>query len=94
MTLGALIFSCGVGIGLRFLWHYFQGSGGGMIQSLVLAAALLIIGVQLAMMAMLADLVSANRKLGEETLVRLRRLEASADQRTNDQPTRSLNTRS
>jgi len=86
MTMGALMFSGGVGLGLRFVWHYLQGSGSGMIQSLVLAGALMVIGAQLAMMAMLADLVAANRKLGEESLLRLRRLEAAQDLGRRDAP--------
>ena len=79
MTLGAVLFSAGVGLSFRFLWHYVQGAGGGMVQSLVLAAALMVIGVQLGMMAMLADLVAANRKLAEESVLRLRRLESGRD---------------
>jgi len=93
MALGAVAFSAGSAIFLRFLWFYAQGMGGGKVQSLVLAGALLVIGTQLAMMAMLADLVSANRTLAEESLLRLRRLEASMAQRSNDLPTTSLNDR-
>ncbi len=86
MALGGLVFAVGFGIGVRFVWYYAQGQGTGKVQSLILAAALLIIGVQLAITAMLADLVAANRKLGEEALVRLRRLEAATDERANDLP--------
>lgn len=86
MTLGGFVFALGCAIGVRFTWAWAHGQGGGKIQSLVLASALLVIGVQLAITAMLADLVSANRKLGEEALVRLRRLEAAAAERPNDLP--------
>jgi len=91
MSLGAALFLGGLGLGLRFLWHYLQGAGGGMVQSLVLAAALLVIGAQLAMMAMLADLVAANRKLAEESVLRLRRLEAARDLERGDAPAERLN---
>ena len=84
MGLGGVFFALGTGIGLRFVWYWAQGQGGGKIQSLILASALLVIGVQLAITAMLADLVSANRKLSEEALVRLRRLESA---NTADAPT-------
>ncbi len=84
MGLGGVFFAIGTGIGLRFVWYWAQGQGGGKIQSLILASALLVIGVQLAITAMLADLVSANRKLSEEALVRLRRLESA---NTADAPT-------
>jgi len=90
LGLGAIVFAIGTAIGGRFVWFWVNGQGGGKIQSLILAAALLIIGVQLAITAMLADLVSANRKLSEESLVRLRRLEASLPPAPNDAPAVSL----
>ncbi|MEE2829059.1 MAG: hypothetical protein VX498_07720, partial [Myxococcota bacterium] len=93
MTFGIIAFLGGSGLGARFLWFYMQGQGSGKVQSLVLAAALLVIGVQLGIMAMLADLVSANRKLTEETLVRIRRIEGAASLSSNDWPVISLNPR-
>ncbi len=91
LTLGMVSFVGGVGLGIRFLWYYSQGHGSGHVQSVVLSAALLVIGVQLVMMALLADLVAANRKLTEEGLVRLRRLEASASYPESDQASVRLN---
>lgn len=93
MSLGVLALAGGVGIGGRFVWFYFHGAGTGKIQSLVLAAALLVIGVQLTIMAMVADLISANRKLSEETLVRVRRLEAATQLSEGDQLVFALNPR-
>lgn len=93
MTLGVAVFSAGVLLGLRYLWFRYIGMGTGHVQSVILSGALLVIGVQLGMMAMLADLVSANRKLAEETLQRLRRIEASTDQAGQDRPTIELNPR-
>jgi glycosyltransferase involved in cell wall biosynthesis len=93
MALGAVSFTGGLALSLRFLVAYAQGMGGGKVQSLVLAGALLVIGVQLAMMAMLADLVSANRTLAEESLLRLRRLEAALDDQGSDAPSVALNPR-
>lgn len=66
MTLGALIFSVGVLIGARFLWYYLTGDGDGHIQSLILAAVLLGMGFQTILIAFVADLLAANRKLLEE----------------------------
>lgn len=65
-TLGAVIFSVGILIGLRFLWYYSQGMGEGKIQSLILAAVLLMMGFQAFLVAFLADLLAANRILLEE----------------------------
>lgn len=93
MTLGATVFGFGIALGLRYLYFRFTGDGSGHVQSVILAGALTGIGVQLGMMAMCADLVSANRKLAEETLQRLRRLEAATEGRSNDRPAIALNER-
>ena len=74
-TLGATIASIGVLIGCRFLYYYFLGAGGGKIQSVVLAAALLIIGFQLLIVGLVADLIAANRRLTEDTLLRVKKIE-------------------
>ncbi len=66
MLLGTLTFLAGAGIGARFVYFYVMGSGGGKIQSLILAAVLLIIGFQTVLLAFLADLLSVNRRLLEE----------------------------
>jgi hypothetical protein len=52
-----------------------MGEGGGHIQSLILAAVLFIIGFQVLMIGLVADEISFNRKLIEETLLRVRRIE-------------------
>jgi len=60
---------------IRFLFYYFIGEGSGHIQSLILAAILFIIGFQVFMIGLVADVISFNRKLIEETLLRVRRME-------------------
>ncbi|QNA88373.1 glycosyltransferase family 2 protein [Massilia sp. Dwa41.01b] len=65
-TIGAVLFSFGFLIGLRFLWHYVQGDGGGHVQSLILASVLLGMGFQTLLVAFVADLLAANRKLLED----------------------------
>jgi hypothetical protein len=52
-----------------------QGLPTGHIQSLILAAVLLIVGFQVLLIGLLADLIGFNRKIQEETLYRIRRLE-------------------
>jgi len=71
-TIGAVLFGAGFLIGLRFLWHYIGGDGDGHIQSLILAALLLGLGFQTLLIAVVADLLSANRKLIEDVRYRLR----------------------
>ncbi len=77
MSVGIFVFSVGVLLGIRFLWHYFLGNGTGHIQSLILAAVLLLIGFQTMLSAFMVDLLATNRKLGEDILYRMRRMEYS-----------------
>lgn len=74
-SIGGLIFLAGTAIGIRFLSYYFAGNGAGHIQSLILAAILLIIGFQTFTIGLLADIISANRKLIEDVQYRVRRID-------------------
>lgn len=65
--------SIGTILGIRFLINYLAGSGAGMVQSLILAAILLIVGIQIFLIGILADLISFNRKMLEEVIYRLRK---------------------
>ena len=65
-VIGAALFVAGFLIGLRFLWYWLVGEGEGHVQSLILAALLMGMGFQTVLVAFLADLLSANRKLLEE----------------------------
>ncbi len=73
-VLGAVLFGLGVLLGLRFLWLFTIGEGQGHTQSLILAAVLSVIGFQTLLVAILADLLAANRKLLEDIRYRLRKL--------------------
>ena len=74
---GLTLVAGGLAISLRFLYFYMGGAGSGHVQSLILAAVLLIVGFQVLLIGLLADVLSANRKLTEELLYRVRTLEAS-----------------
>lgn len=65
-TLGAITFTAGVLIGARFLYFYMSGNGDGHVQSLILASVLLGMGFQTMLVAFVADLLAANRKLLED----------------------------
>jgi glycosyltransferase involved in cell wall biosynthesis len=65
-TIGFVLFSIGFLIGVRFLFKYFGGEGLGHVQSLILASSLMIIGFNTILIAFVADLLAANRKLLEE----------------------------
>ena len=75
MTMGGALIAGGVVLGLRFLYFFLQARGAGHIQSLILAAILIIVGFQVCLIGLIADLVRMNRKMMEETLYRVRRME-------------------
>lgn len=74
-TLGFFLFLLGFMVGLRFLWFYFTGHGGGHMQSLIFANILIGMGFQSFLVAFIADSQAANRKLMEEVLIKLRTAE-------------------
>jgi glycosyltransferase involved in cell wall biosynthesis len=84
--LGAIFLAASFAIGLRFLWYWLHGHGGGKIQSLILAAILAIIGVNTLLLALVADLIAANRMLLEEILVRLKRAHLGEQGVLGDEP--------
>jgi len=77
-TILAIIFLLGgLALGGRFLYFYFIGQGSGHLQSVVLAAILLIVGFQVGLIGLVADLIGFNRKILEELLYRMRYLEVN-----------------
>jgi len=78
LALGGVIMLLGFALGLRFLIFYFLGQGQGHIQSVILAAVLLIVGFQTMLIGLVADLIGFNRKVLEEILYRLRRMEVGS----------------
>ncbi|HLV33057.1 MAG TPA: glycosyltransferase family 2 protein [Chitinispirillaceae bacterium] len=73
VSIGILFLTGAFALGLRFLLFYFQGDGGGHVQSLILLVVFSIIGVQSIIVGLVADVVSANRRLLEE--IRIRQME-------------------
>jgi glycosyltransferase involved in cell wall biosynthesis len=65
-AIGGLFVMAGFLVGLRFLYFYFTGEGGGHVQSLILASILFLMGSQTIMLAFVADLLNVNRRLLEE----------------------------
>ena len=73
---GAFPVAGGTAIGLRWLWFFLvEESTRTRLPSLILAAMLILIGVQLWIFGVVADIIAVNRKLLEEIQVRLRRIE-------------------
>jgi glycosyltransferase involved in cell wall biosynthesis len=81
---GLLLIFLGLFWGLRYFYFLIIGQGAGHVQSVILAAFLLIVGFQVLLIGLLADLIGFNRKILEEMLYRLRRLELS-EPRTPDE---------
>lgn len=77
-TLAAVCFLAGFAIGVRFMVFYLSGDGSGHVQSLLLATLLMGAGFQLFVVAFVADLLAANRKLLEELLYRARIADGAA----------------
>ncbi len=73
--IGLLLFLPGFALSIRFVYYYLIGAGAGKVQSLILAAVLMLLGFQIAIFGLLADLIGANRKLLQENLYAARRAE-------------------
>jgi glycosyltransferase involved in cell wall biosynthesis len=75
-VLGSIPLSLGTLIGVRWLLLFFWvDSTRSRTPSLILAAILILIGFQLWMFGLIADLMAANRRLLEENRLRLRQIE-------------------
>jgi glycosyltransferase involved in cell wall biosynthesis len=77
--LAMLIILGGLALGMRFTYFYIIGRGAGHVQSLILSAVLLIVGFQVLLIGLLADLIGFNRLILEELLYRFRRSELSGE---------------
>jgi hypothetical protein len=71
--LSALMILGGLGLGIRYLYFALNGQGSGHIQSVILAAVLWIVGFQVFLIGLVADLIGFNRKIMEEVLYRVRK---------------------
>jgi len=83
-VLGAVLILLGIIPGFRFLYLMAVGQRVGHVQSLILAAILIIVGFQVLLIGLLADLLSSNRKLLEDVMYRVRRMETLAECRSNE----------
>ena len=75
LYIGGSIFGVGMFISIRFLYYYLTQQGAGHIQSLILSAVLMIVGFQVVMIGLLADVISANRRFLEDILYRVKKME-------------------
>jgi hypothetical protein len=75
LTIGLLFILLGIGIGMRYLYFMFQGNGEGHVQSLIFSSMAVLIGVQAIFFALVADAIAANRKVNDELLYRVKKIE-------------------
>jgi hypothetical protein len=75
VLLGTIILLPGLALGVRFLVAYSEGQGEGHVQSLILAAILIVTAVIIYVAGIITDLVAANRVLLEDVRMRLLRAE-------------------
>lgn len=79
VSLGAIFALIGLVAGVRYLWFFFDNNGTGHVQSVILCALSLIVGMLLFMMGVIGDLIATNRKLLERIHLRVQRLEHRRD---------------
>jgi hypothetical protein len=79
-----LILFGGILLGGRFLYYFFTGQGSGHLQSVVFAAVLLIVGFQVLLIGLVADLIGFNRKILEEILYRMKQLDLFNQEQINN----------
>lgn len=73
-----LLLGVGLFLGGRFLFYYVQNPDySGHIQSLMVGVGAVVLAFLVGMMALLGDLMATNRRLTEEVLARVRRLDAA-----------------
>ena len=70
--LGSVFLASGILVGIRWLLLFLGGPQASSIPSLILTAILLILGFQLVVFGLVADLMSVNRKLLEEIQLHIR----------------------
>ena len=76
-VIAALLFLVGLGLGGRFAYYYaLDPDYSGHIQSLLVGVGAVVLAFLVGLMALLGDLMASNRRLTEEVLARVRRIDA------------------
>ena len=75
MGLGGIFLAGGLFLSVRFLFYFLTTGEAGKIQSLILAAVFLITGMMIILVGVIADLIQFNRRLLEDVLERVKKIE-------------------
>jgi glycosyltransferase involved in cell wall biosynthesis len=79
-TLAVVLFLGGAVLAGRFLFYYLRAPDySGHVQSLLIGVGSVVLAFIVALMALLGDLIATNRRLIEELLTRVRRLDSADD---------------
>lgn len=78
--IGAAVFGVGFVGFLRFVYYFFEGEAARHLASLIATGVLMMIGFQILVIGLIADMISGNRKLLEDLLYRVRVLELTDQQ--------------
>ncbi len=78
---GVLSILVGGALAGRFAYFFFFANSQGKIQSLIFAAVFLLAGVMLILIGLVADIIQFNRRLLEDALARIKRLELESRDR-------------
>lgn len=76
-VIAGVLLAAGLLLGLRYVYFVLIGEGKGHVQSVILTAILLLMGFHTLSLAVIANLISVNRRLLEDVQVHLRELRLS-----------------
>ncbi len=88
-VIAGLMLLSGLALGVRYLYFVAIGQGAGHVQSVILAAVLLIVGFQVLLIGLVADLIGFNRRILEELVYRVRKMELDNARAPDPEPTGS-----
>jgi len=77
LILGAVPLAGGFLLILRFGYFYIIGQGQGHVQSLIISSILILIAFLIFLLGFLADLIARNRRINEEIVYRLRKMDSA-----------------
>jgi len=82
VVLGTMLLLGGFALGLRYVYyHWWLRELTGHLQSMIVAVVLVILGFQTLQWGIMADLIASNRKLLEDLLYRVRKMETTDHRR-------------
>lgn len=86
VLIGSITTLFGTIFAVRFIYFFIIGEGGGHIQSLIFSAIFIMVGFQIFMSGLIGDLIGINRKLEENILIRIKKMELTQkkDERVNN----------